>query len=56
MTKTKKPEQKDTSPVRIFLFKSDKLKFKALCAAKDISMQSAIEDYIQDCANQGELL
>ena len=56
MTKTKIKEAKDTSPVRIFLFKSIKLKFKALCAKNDTNMQAAIEDYIQDCANQGRLL
>ena len=49
-------EQKDTTPVRIFLFKKDKAEFKALCAKGETSMQAALEDYIRDCVAQGVLL
>jgi hypothetical protein len=45
-----------TALVRIFLERSKRAQFKALCAKEETSMQAALEDYIRDCVDQGKLL
>ena len=44
--------------IKTFLTEEQRAEFKALCAKpkNNTTMQAALEDYILDCLNQGELL
>jgi hypothetical protein len=53
---TKKIIEHKNALVRIFLERSKRAEFKALCAKAETSMQAALEDYIRDCVEQEKLL